>query len=82
MRKGLFMAERRNTNIILSRTRRNQIYLPYARKQKYFDAIVKGDTEAIAELSQQNYEYPTAFSHIPPTEAYKPKLLPDGGNSK
>lgn len=53
--------KRRSTNIILSRTRRNQIYLPYSRKKKYFDAIIAGDTEKIAELSQENYEYPTAL---------------------
>ena len=47
--------------MILSRTRRNQIYLPYLRKKKYFDAIAAGNTERIAELSQENYEYPTAL---------------------
>ena len=55
------MAERKATNMVLSRTRRNQIYLPYSRKKPYFDAIAAGDTDAIAELSQKNYEYPTAF---------------------
>ena len=55
------MADRKNANMILSRTRRNQIYLPYARKKKYFDAIAAGDTDAIAVLSQKNYEYPTAL---------------------
>lgn len=47
--------------MILSRTKRNQIYLPYARKKAYFDAISSGDTDRIAELSQKNYEYPTAL---------------------
>jgi len=47
--------------MILSRTRRNQIYLPYARKKKYFDAITAGDTDAVAALSEVNYEYPTAL---------------------
>ena len=51
----------KNANLILSRTRRNQIYLPYSRKKPYFDAIVSGDTDAVAELSEQNYEYPTAL---------------------
>ena len=55
------MANRKSTNMILSRTRRNQTYLPYARKKKYFDAIITGDTETIANLSQMNYEYPTAL---------------------
>ena len=55
------MADRKTTNIVLSRTRRNQIYLPYSRKKPYFEAIASGDTEAIAVLSQKNYEYPTAF---------------------
>ncbi|MBR0379818.1 MAG: helix-turn-helix transcriptional regulator [Mogibacterium sp.] len=55
------MSEKRTANMVLSRTRRNQIYLPYARKKLYFDAIAKGDDEAIATLSQKNYEYPTAL---------------------
>ena len=55
------MSEKRTANMVLSRTRRNQIYLPYARKKTYFDAIAKGDTEAVAALSQKNYEYPTAL---------------------
>ena len=55
------MKERKSANMILSRTRRNQIYLPYARKKKYFDAIITGDAERIASLSEQNYEYPAAL---------------------
>ena len=55
------MSEKRNAGMVLSRTRRNQIYLPYARKKAYFDAIAKGDTDAVAALSQKNYEYPTAL---------------------
>ena len=55
------MSEKKAANMVLSRTRRNQIYLPYARKKLYFDAIAKGDDEAIATLSQKNYEYPTAL---------------------
>lgn len=55
------MSERKTTNMILSRTRRNQIYLPYLRKKAYFEAICKGDADAIAGLSQKNYEYPTAL---------------------
>lgn len=55
------MPERRTANMILSRTKRNQIYLPYSRKKVYFDAIAAGDAEKIAELSQKNYEFPTAL---------------------
>jgi AraC-like DNA-binding protein len=55
------MSEKRSANMILSRTRRNQIYLPYMRKKPYFEAIAKGDAEAIAALSEKNYEYPTAL---------------------
>ncbi len=55
------MAEKRTANLILSRTRRNQIYLPYARKKPYFNAIAAGDAEKISELSQANYAYPTAL---------------------
>ena len=55
------MSEKRSANMVLSRTRRNQIYLPYSRKKTYFEAIEKGDTDAVAALSQKNYEYPTAL---------------------
>ena len=55
------MSNRKSAGIILSRTRRNQIYLPYLRKNKYFDAIRTGNAERIMELSQENYEYPTAL---------------------
>lgn len=55
------MKTRRTANMILSRTRRNQIYLPYSRKKKYFDAIAQGDTDRIGELSESNYEYPSAL---------------------
>ncbi len=52
---------RKSANLILGRTRRNQIYLPYSRKKKYFDAISAGDDERIGTLSEENYEYPTAL---------------------
>ena len=55
------MSDRKPANMILSRTRRNQIYLPYARKKPYFEAIAAGDTDRIADLSEKNYEYPTAL---------------------
>ena len=55
------MAEKKTANLILSRTRRNQIYLPYTRKNPYFEAIASGDDNRISELSQENYEYPTAL---------------------
>ncbi|MBP3895524.1 MAG: helix-turn-helix transcriptional regulator [Mogibacterium sp.] len=51
----------KSANLILSRTRRNQIYLPYRRKKDYFDAIASGNTDAIALLSEKNYEYPTSI---------------------
>ena len=50
------MSDRKRTNMILSRTRRNQIYLPYLRKKKYFDAIKAGNAERITALSEENYE--------------------------
>ena len=52
------MTEKKTANLILSRTRRNQIYLPYTRKKPYFEAIAAGDDVRISELSQENYEYP------------------------
>ena len=55
------MPDKKTANMILSRTRRNQIYLPYFRKKKYFDAITSGDTERVSELSQENYQYPAAL---------------------
>ena len=59
--EGSLMAEKKTANLILSRTRRNQIYLPFARKKPYFEAIAAGDENRIAELSQENYQYPTAL---------------------
>lgn len=47
--------------MILSRTRRNQVYLPYARKRPYFEAIAAGNTDAADALSKKNSGYPAAF---------------------
>ena len=33
------MSEKKAANMVLSRTRRNQIYLPYARKKLYLSLI-------------------------------------------
>ncbi|NLY86995.1 MAG: helix-turn-helix transcriptional regulator [Clostridiales bacterium] len=55
------MANKQTINLILSRTRRNHVYLPYIKKKQYFDAIQEGNAGRISELSQQNYEYPTAL---------------------
>ena len=55
------MTGKKTANLILSRTRRNQIYLPYTRNKPYFEAIASGDDNRISELSQENYEYPTAL---------------------
>ncbi len=55
--KEPFMGEKTSAGLILSRTRRNQIYLSYMRKKVYFDAITSGDTDKIAELSERNKEY-------------------------
>lgn len=52
---------KKNAGLILSRTRRNQIYLPYFKKKKYFEAIATGNVDAIAALAETNYEYPTAL---------------------
>ena len=49
------MSNKKSANMILSRTRRNQIYLPFLRKKKYFDAIAAGDADRITTLSQENY---------------------------
>jgi len=57
----MHMSNRQTTNLILSRTKRNRIYNPYMKKKEYFDAIAAGDAEKIAELSEKNYEYPTAL---------------------
>ena len=43
--------------MILSRTRRNQIYLPYAKKKPYFEAIAHGDPEAVSRLAEKNRGY-------------------------
>lgn len=55
------MANKQTVNLILSRTRRNNVYLPYIKKKEYFDAIQEGNTERISDLAEKNYEYPTAL---------------------
>lgn len=56
------MSDRQTANMILSRTRRNQVYLPYARKKPYFDAIASGNTEAIDKLADKNRGYTVALA--------------------
>lgn len=56
------MSDRQTANMILSRTRRNQVYLPYARKKPYFDAIASGNTEAIDKLADKNRVYTAALA--------------------
>lgn len=56
------MNERQNANMILSRTRRNQVYIPYAGKKPYFEAIAGGDSEAVDRLAEKNRGYSAALS--------------------
>ena len=56
------MNDKRAANMILSRTRRNQIYLPYAKKRPYFEAIEGGDADAIGSLAEENRGYPQALA--------------------
>lgn len=56
------MSDRQTANMILSRTRRNQVYLPYARKKPYFDAIASGNAEAIDKLANKNRGYTSALA--------------------
>lgn len=56
------MSNRQASNIILSRTRRNQVYLPYARKKPYFDAIAGGDADAVDRLAEKNRGYTAALA--------------------
>ena len=56
------MSDRQTANMILSRTRRNQVYLPYARKKPYFDAIASGNTETIDKLADKNRGYTAALA--------------------
>lgn len=55
------MSEKQTSNMILSRTRRNQIYLPYSRKKPYFEAIASGSAEAIDKLAEKNRGYTEAL---------------------
>ena len=48
--------------MILSRTRRNQVYLPYSRKEPYFEAIASGNAEAIGKLAEKNSGYTAALA--------------------
>lgn len=56
------MSDKRSANMILSRTRRNQVYLPYFRKKPYFEAIASGNTEAIDKLAEKNRGYTAALA--------------------
>jgi AraC-like DNA-binding protein len=56
------MSEKHSANMILSLTRRNQVYLPYARKKPYFEAIAAGNAEAVDRLAEKNSGYTAALS--------------------
>ena len=44
---------------ILNRRRQNRLYRSFDSKRVYYDAISCGDCNAIYDLSEQNYKYPT-----------------------
>ncbi len=56
------MSEKQKASMILSRTRRNQVYLPYSRKKPYFEAIAAGNAEAVDKLAEKNRGYTDALA--------------------
>ena len=54
--------EDKTAKMTLSRTRRNQIYMPHSRKEPYFDAISGGDADAIDALAEKNRDYISAVA--------------------
>lgn len=55
------MSDQQSVKMILSRTRRNQVYLPYSKKKPYFEAIARGDENSISALAERNRDYPRSF---------------------
>ena len=53
------MGSRETAKLILNRRHSGGNYNSYANKRSYYDAIAVGDTNAINDLSQKNYEYPS-----------------------
>lgn len=53
------MGSRETAKLILARRRESGQYLSYADRKAYYDAIAAGDANAINDLSQQNYRYPS-----------------------
>ncbi len=53
------MGSRETSKLILNRRRSGSNYNSYENKRAYYDAIAAGDANAINDLSQQNYEYPS-----------------------
>lgn len=53
------MGSRETAKLILNRRRSGGNYNSYENKRAYYDAIAAGNAEAINDLSQKNYEYPS-----------------------
>ena len=53
------MSSRETARLIFDRRKFNAEYQSYADKKKYYDAIAEGDVNRIAELSEENYQYPS-----------------------
>lgn len=53
------MGSRETSKLLLNRRRSGSNYNSYANKRVYYDAIARGDANAINELSLKNYEYPS-----------------------
>lgn len=51
------MGNKETAKLILDRRRQSSNYQSYASKRAYYDAIAAGDTTAINDLSQANYNY-------------------------
>ena len=53
------MGSKETAKLILNRRRGGSSYNSYSNKRAYYDAIAAGNSNAINDLSLQNYEYPS-----------------------
>ena len=53
------MGNRETSKLILDRRKQGSQYRSYADKSAYYDAVADGNTNAINDLSEKNYRYPT-----------------------
>ena len=53
------MGNKETAKLILERRRQGKAYRSYDDRRAYYDAVARGDSNAINDLSEQNYLYPS-----------------------